>query len=226
MELTPQAWQASLQLGWTYSIEQFSKYLPNLLGAVFILFVGWIVARVVKSIIVRTLEALRVSSFVEKTPFGDFLKNAELGQKVEDVVGGIAYWLLILVVVHSAVTMLGLVTLSNFFARIIDYIPHVFTAFLIFIFGVVLAGLVESVIKGTLRSLEAHSARLFAKVASYGVVTIAALAAVAELGIASEFIRILFIGFVFAVSLGSGLAVGLGGQDTIRKMMEAWREKK
>jgi hypothetical protein len=225
MASIPQAWQDSLGLGMTYTVAQFSVYLPKIVGALIVLVVGIILARIIKKVVVKSLEAIRVSKAVEKTPLELFLKNAELGQKVEEVIGSIFYWLFLLVIIHTSVSLLGLSPLSTFFDKILDYIPHIFTAFLIFIFGVVLAGMVESVIKGTLRSFDAHSARLFAKVASYVVVAITTLAAIAELGIAKEFILILFIGVVSSLALGVGLALGLGGKDTVSKILDSWYKR-
>jgi small-conductance mechanosensitive channel len=85
---------------------------------------------------------------------------------------------------------------------------------------------VESFVKGTFRSFDPTTARLFAKIASYTVVTIASLAAIAELGIASQFIMILFMGVVFAFALGAGLALGLGGQDTVKKVLSDWYKRR
>jgi hypothetical protein len=225
MEAFPQVWQDSLGLGLNYTIAQFSAQLPRIVGALIVFVVGLILARIIKKIVVRSLEAIRVSKAVEKTPLELFLKNAELGQKVEEVIGSIFYWLFLLVIVHTSVSLLGLSPLSNFFDKILDYIPHIFTAFLIFVFGVVLAGLVEGVVKGTLRSFDAHISRLFGKVASYVVVAITTLAAIAELGIAKEFILILFIGVVSSLALGTGLALGLGGKETVSRILDNWYKR-
>ncbi len=225
MESLPQSWQNTWSLGAAYLVAQFSTYLPRILGAVVVFLVGLLVARIVRGLVVKGLETIRVSKAVEKTPLELFLKNAELGQKIEEIIGGVFFWLILLVIIQTSVSLLGLTPLSEFFDKIFAYIPHIFTAFLIFIFGVLLAGLIESLIKGTLRSFDAHSARLFAKVASYMVVAVTTLAAIAELGIARDFILILFVGAVSAFSLGAGLAMGLGGQDTVRKILDSWYQR-
>jgi small-conductance mechanosensitive channel len=121
--------------------------------------------------------------------------------------------------------LLGLTTIVRVLDVVFSYLPHVVSALLIFVFGVLIAGVVESLVKGAVRTVDVHSSRMFAKIASYLVVAIASLAAVSELGIASEFIRILFVGMVFALSLGLGLSFGLGGQDVVRKMMDRWYSK-
>ena len=88
--------------------------------------------------------------------------------------------------------------------------------------GVLLAGMVEGLVKGALASVDLRSARLMGKIASYTTVTIATLAAFSELQIASSFINILFIGFVAMLALGFGLAIGLGAKDLISVVLAEW----
>jgi len=88
--------------------------------------------------------------------------------------------------------------------------------------GVLLAGLLEGVVKGALASVDLKTSRLMGKIASYTVVTITTLAAFSELKIASSFINILFIGFVSMLALGFGLAIGLGAKDVIGQFLSDW----
>lgn len=225
MENLPQNWQESVSFGATYVVAQFSAFLPRIIGALIVFLLGVLVARFVKNLVIKAMEGLRVSKVIEKTPVELFLANAEFGQRIEGIIGSIFYWLFLFVVLHTSVSILGLTPLSDVMDQILEYIPHIFSALVIFIFGVLMAGVVESVVKGAMRSIDLNSGRLFAKVASYVVVTVAALAAIAELGIATEFIRILFFGVVFTFSLGAGLALGLGGQDIIRQTLANWYKR-
>jgi hypothetical protein len=70
---------------------------------------------------------------------------------------------------------------------------------LILFIGVLLAGLLESVVKGAIRSIDGRSARLFGKLSSYLVLVMAVMIALSELGIARDFILVLFTGFVASV---------------------------
>jgi hypothetical protein len=49
-----------------------------------------------------------------------------------------------------------------------------------------------------------------------------ALVAIGELGIAKEFINILFIGFIAMLALAFGLAFGLGAKEVVREVLENW----
>lgn len=204
-------------------VRSISIFFPRILAAILILVVGATIARGIKRVVVGILEKMRVSEAVAKTPVEHFLKNAEL-RKAEEVAGSVVYWLLMLVVLHTTVAVLGLEPLTQVLDRILTYIPNVFSAIIVLFFGLLLAGVVESLIKGSIRSIDGRSARLLGKVSSYLVMTIAVLAAISELGIAKDFILIIFVGFVAMMSLGLGLAVGLGGQDMVRKLLNDWYE--
>lgn len=206
-------------------ITQVSIYVPRILGALLILLIGAAVAKAIKKVVVKVLERMMVAKILTNTPVEHFFKNAEFSEKLEEVVGSIVYWLLMLVVLHTCISVLGLEPLSAVLDRILEYIPRIIAAILVLFFGVLLAGVVESVVKGAIKSIDGKSSRLLGKVASYMVVTITVMAAISELGIASDFIMILFVGFVGMLAIGTGLAVGLGGQDVVRKMLNTWYER-
>jgi hypothetical protein len=204
------------------TINELGVFVPRLLAALAILLIGTAIARGVKRLVTRFLETIKVSSIVGNTPIEHFLKNADLTNRIEVILGTIAYWLVMLIVLQTGAAVLGLTPLTDLINRILNYIPNVISAVLILFFGMLVAGVVESLVKGSIRTIDGRSARLLGKIASYLVVTLAALAAVSELGIAKDFIVILFIGFVSTVSIGTGLAIGLGGKTLVEKVLNRW----
>lgn len=215
-------WYDPFLLVTTQSLSSMAIYLPRIFAALLILIIGAAIARLIKRGLVKLLETVRVSSALKDTPVEVFLKNAELTNKVEEVLGSIVYWLLMLVVIHTTVSVLGLISLTVILEKIIGYLPSVISSVLILFIGLLLAGLVESLVKGSIKTIDGKSARLLGKFASYLVVILAVMMAISELGIAQEFILVLFIGFVSFLVLGFGLAVGLGGQHVIRAMFDDW----
>ncbi len=215
----------SLQLMTVETVSEISSYLPRLIAAILILIIGAALARGLKKVVVKLLETVKVSSWIKNTPVEHFFANAEFGEKIEGVLGSIVYWLLMLVVIHTTVSVLGLSSLSGVLDRVINYIPHIISSILVLFFGVLVAGVVESLVKGSIRSIDGKSARLLGRVSSYLVMIIFVLAAINELRIASEFIMVIFIGFVSMLSLGLALALGLGGQDVVREVLRNWYDQ-
>ncbi len=200
-------------------------YLPKLIISMLVLVIGAALANTFRKVVIKLLETLRVSSAFSKTPVEHFLKDAEVGTKIEDIIGSVLYWLVMLIVIHTTVSILGLESLTIIIGGILTYLPTVVSAVLILFFGLLISGVVESLVKGAIKSVDGKSARLLGKISSYAVMTVTVLAAISELGIAKEFILILFIGFVVMLTLGFGLAIGLGGKDLVSMVLEDWYKK-
>lgn len=204
------------------TVSEIVVYVPRIFGALVIFLVGLAIAKMLKRVVVKLLEAMRITSLVQNTPVEHFLKNADATHKIEEIIGSIFYWIMMLIVLHTTVAVLGLNTVSFVLDKLLFYLPHVFSSVIVLVFGVLLAGVVESVVKGSIRSIDGKASRLLGKLSSYLVVTLAILASISELGIASDFIMVILIGVVATMSLGFGLAIGLGGQDVVRKMLDNW----
>ena len=200
-------------------------FLPKLLTAFLVLIIGTALAKTFKKVSVAVLEKIRLSRAFKKTPIEHFLADAEFGGKVEEVIGKVLYWLVMLVVIHTTVTILGLTSLTVLLGRILGYLPNLFAAIIILFFGLLIAGIVERLVKGAIKSVDGRSARLLGKVSSYAVMVVSVLAAISELGIAQEFIFILFVGFVITLSLTFGLAFGLGGKEVVSTALLEWYKK-
>lgn len=216
------SWYDSFMAAVTQGLGEVIVFLPKLLTGLLIILLGALVAKLLRRLLIKFLETIRVSAAVKNTPVEHFLQNADLTNRVEVVIGSVFYWLLMLIVLHTAVSVLGLQSLSLILERILAYLPHVISATLVLFIGILLSGLVESLVKGSIKTIDGKSARLLGKVSSYLVLVLSVMMSISELGIASQFILILFIGFVSFLSLGLGLSFGLGGQHLVRKILEDW----
>lgn len=219
------SWQEALLLASEGILSGIASFLPNLLGAVLVFLIGLVLAKWAKKLIVKLLETIKFSIVLKKTGLEKFLKKAEVKLKTEEIVGGVIEWLVILVFSVAAVNILGLSTVSVVLERVLAYIPKIVSAILVLTIGVLLAGLVESLLKGALSQIDVKVSRLFGKIGSYLVVIFAALAAINELGIAQSLINILFMGFVAMLALGFGLAIGLGAKDLIAQILNDWHRE-
>jgi hypothetical protein len=220
-------WQEAFMLAFSNILNNVLSYIPIFLAALVVFLVGLVVAKWAKVLVVKVLESLRLSSIVKKSGFEPFLKKAEITVKLEEVLGGLVKWLVILVFFITTVNILGLTTVSLVLNNILAYIPRVISAVLVLTVGVLLAGFVESLIKGALAQVDLKTSRLLGKISSYLVVIFTTLAAINELQIAKTLVNTLFIGFVAMLALGFGLAIGLGAKDLVSEILhEAYKNFK
>lgn len=197
-------------------------FLPNLLAALVVFLIGLVLAGWLKTLVIKLFEVVQLSQLVKKSGFSQFLEKAEVQLKIEEILGGIVKWLIILIFSITAINILGLTAVSEVLRSLLSYIPRIISAVLVLVAGVLVAGLVESLIKGALGQIDIKTSRLFGKVASWLVVIFAILAAVNELGIAQSLINALFIGFIAMLALGLGLAIGIGAKDLVAEILNEW----
>jgi len=214
--------QTTLSLAFTNVISTLVSFVPQLLAALIVFTVGLILSSWIKSLIKKILQAVQLSTVIKNSSLERFLKQADIRIKVEELVGEIFRWLIIYIFLIASVNILGLTTVSDFLTNILSYLPRIVSASLIFALSVIAAGFTESLVKSAIMSIDVTTGRLAGKIASYTVVVFGSLVAIGELGIAERFINTLFIGFVAMLSLGLGLAFGLGAKDVVREVLMRW----
>jgi len=222
--MTYTSWQEAFLLALSDTLINILSYMPIILAALLVFLMGLILAKWGRVLTIKVLKTIKLSSLAKKSGFQPYLKKAEIGEKLEEVIGGLVRWLIILVFFIATVNLLGLTTVSLVLSSILSYIPKVISAILILTIGILLAGFVESLVKGSLAQIDVKASRLMAKIASYLVVVFAVLAAINELQIAQALINALFIGFIAMLAVGVGLAIGLGAKDLVAQILAEWYE--
>lgn len=204
------------------TIIDIISFIPTLIGAILVFIIGLVLARWLKIVVVKFLNLVRLSDLVGGETAKKFLKNADVTQKLESVVGELVRYLVILISFVAAANILGLSAVTVVFNSLIGYLPNVLAAVIILVVGVLLAGFLEKVVKGSLGGIDIRLSRLMGKLVSYIIFAFTVLATISQLGIAKSFIDALFVGFVAMLALASGLSLGLGSKDLVKNLLEDW----
>src|SRR3954452_25366952 len=78
-------------------------YLPNIVGFLVILLIGYIIAKIVKAIANKSLGRLKVDQRLTEPPAGGFVENVSPGGRPSRIVGGVAFWLIFLYALSAAI---------------------------------------------------------------------------------------------------------------------------
>src|SRR3989339_217478 len=219
------SFQNSLSFAANQVLVGVISFLPNILGALVVFLIGWLIADWLKTLTTKIVNVTRLGSLFKNPVITDFLKNAQVSQRFEDVIGEIVKWLVVTLFFVAGINILGITSISLFLNGIIAGIPTLIAAAITLVIGVVVAGFLEKVVKGSLGSSDPSMSRLVGKVVSYAVMTFFILAALSQLGIATFFINTVFVGFIMAIALALGLSLGLGAKDITKKVLEDWYKK-
>jgi hypothetical protein len=198
--------------------------LPDLIGALIIILVGFIVAPILGGIVKKLVDILKIDELSAKMGLKDMMKGYAPNFSVSLILGKLVKWFFILAFIMAAADVLGWSRVSVFLNEIIFYIPQVLIAVVILVFGAIAGSFFDSIVTKSLQGSNTPIARpeLMGQITRWALILFAALAALLQLGIAPSLIQILFAGIVLALAL----AFGLGGQKKAGELLEAIAPKR
>jgi len=203
------------------SLHLVGAFLPRILLAVLILIIGWLLARVVRFAIVKTLRAVNFDIVTQKAGIDHFLQQGGSDIDTIRVLGGLFYWLVILAALMIAFNTLDLAYVTDLIGRIVLFVPRVMIAVVILVFGSYFARFVATALTTYLRNLGVGEAGLLGRLTLYAIMVFVVMIALDQLGL-GDIIRETFLIIVGAIALGLALAFGLGGQRRAAELIERW----
>lgn len=199
---------------------RFAAFLPNLIGAIIIFVVGWIVAITLGKVVARILETLRIDAGVERLGLKKGLAKSGIKVDVASFIGELTKWFLIIVFLMAATDVIGLTQVSDFLNDVLMYLPQIIVAAIILIVAVLLANFVARVIKDSIRATGLLSGSTVATLAKWAILIFAVLAALVQLNVAKDMIMVVFQGLIAMLAIAGGLAFGLGGRDAAEALID------
>ena len=79
---------------YTTFFQHLAAFLPSLIGAILILIVGWIIAKIFRALIVKFLKLIRFNVVTEKAKVDQFLADGGVKSSAVDIIGSLFYWLI------------------------------------------------------------------------------------------------------------------------------------
>lgn len=197
------------------------SFLPNLVVAVIILFVGWAVGALVSKAIEQFMKSIKFDEALGKAGFEDVVRRSGINLNSGKFIGGLVKYFIIVAFLIVSFDVLHLTKVTDFLQQVvIGYLPQVIIAVLILLVGGVVGDILSKIVMASAKTAGLTSANTLSVVAKWAVWVFAILVALSQMGIAGAFIQTLFTGFVVAVSLALGISFGLGGQTAAARAIE------
>jgi hypothetical protein len=208
-------------------MKRVALVLPKLLALLSFILLGVIVGLAIKAFLQRLLKAVRLDVLSERWGLRAALAKAGFKQPLSQVVGRLAFWTVFVLFVFMGVDALDLPATAGLMGQILGFLPSVVAAGLLLLVGVLLGNFFAEAILIATVNAQIQEARFIANLVRWGIFLLTAAMVLTQLGIAKEIVvaafSILFGGVVLALSI----AVGLGGRNIARDMLERrWRKDK
>ncbi len=197
--------------------------IPTIVVFLLILLIGWIVARVARSVTARLLGRVGLDRTLHNNEYGQYVEKASPGASPSKLIGTIVYFFVLLGALSVAISYTGNPGLTSLLEGVYGYLPKVVAAILIFVIAAAVSGAVGGLVQRTMG--DTSTGQIVQTVVPVIVMSIAVFMILEQLEIAPEIVRILFTALIGALALGLALAFGLGGRGVAERLLEQAYDK-
>lgn len=205
-----QVWQRLIADSATALATSVAAFAPKLAGALAILAVGWLVARVLQALTRRLLARLGLDRLVERGRLTEPLREAGVLSPPSVLVARALFWIVLITFLLPATETLGLQALTVTVDRLVAYLPNVVAAGLLLLLGLLLGRFARGVVSSGAAAANVATAGRLGGAAQTVVVAVVAILALEQLGVEIELLVNLLVALVLGVSVTMGVAFALG----------------
>lgn len=204
-------------------IYQIVAFLPKLAAALGVLIVGLAIAKMVERGTDLALHRIGFDRWMQEGGVTEALERAGTRLDPSSVLAKLVFWTVTLLVILLAANALGISAVSVLFAELLNYIPHVITAVIVLVLGILLGEFIKDLVLASAGGLPYGIG--LARAAKGAIILLTIFMALEQLDIAQDIVVVFFIAVVGAAALAAALAFGLGGRDVAARILEDWYER-
>lgn len=199
----------------TELLKRFSEAAPKILFALLILLIGWMIASGVRRLIRRVLASLHVDRLAERLNDIDIVQRSGMRVQISAVLAQMVYYVLMLGFIIFATDMLGIPAITEMVRDLINYLPALFSAFVLFLLGLFLADIVRNIVLTSCQSMGIPSAKMIATAVFYFLFITIAVSALSQAKISTGFIAANLTVIIGALALAFAIGYGFAARDLV-----------
>ncbi len=184
--------------------------IPHILGALLVLLVGYVVARLLGRLLRGVLHKMGVDKLADRIHSIDLVHRSRIKVVPSVWISKIVYYFLLFIALAAATDVLEMSEVSMLMNDLLNYLPYLISGLLVFIVGIILSDILRGMVLTTCRSLGIPAANFIAGFVFYFLLINVVMIALDQAQIDTDFIQdnisILFGGIVLAFSIGYGFA--------------------
>ena len=193
-------------------------FTPKLVGGVVVLVIGWMLAKLLRAIVRRTISG-GLDGLLERTGVAEAIERTSITATPSEIVASVIYWLTLTLFVMASSQILGMTAISEAISRIFGYIPSVLSAAMVLAAGTFLARFVGNLVSSASEAAGISYAKGLGAVANTSIVVMVGVVTLEQLGVETQILITVITVTVAAITAGMGLAFALGSRDVIRSIL-------
>ena len=202
------------------SLEKVREYFPTVAGALALLLLGWgiawVLGRASRGVTDRLLARLGGGAEV-----GDAIESSGARAVGPKLVGGLVFWLVLMLFVAAAVEVLGLPIMTDLLGQVAAYFPNLLAAVIIVFVGLVGARIARAAVAKAAAAADVTHADTIANAVHAVVLVMALVIALEQLGVNGRVLELTLAVTVGSTLAAAALAFGLGARTSVANIIAA-----
>ncbi len=200
--------------------SRLSVFAPRLVLALIVLVVGWLIALIVGNIVATVAQAIGIDSLARRISLSRLMDSAGIDKTVSAILGQLVTWVLVVVVFMAGSEVMGIQSVQTFLNSVLGYVPDVIGAVATLLVGLILANFLADSVRHASQASGLDHTNALTVITRNAVVAFTIIAVLSQLGVASDIMRALLYGLIAMITIAGGLAFGIGGQGTAKRVLE------
>ena len=201
------------------ALDSFFGFLPNIVGFLVILLVGFIIAKVARKLIATLLQKVGLDRALHNSDAGQYVERVSPGASPANLIGAVAFWFVFLFAISAAIGALKIPALSDFIAQVQAFLPNIIVAAIIFVVAAALAGVVGAAAHKLMG--DTPTGKIVRAVIPGLILAIGTFMVLDQLRIAPQIVTITYAALLGMLALAGALAFGLGGREVAADLLRS-----
>lgn len=205
---------------------EMTKIFPSIVGALVILVLGWLIAKVVVKIIKKALKLAKVNKLDDMINEIEIVEGKQLNFDIIKVISTFVKYLIYIMILIVVSDILNLKIISEQISNLLGYLPKLFAALIIFTAGLLFANFVKNGLKKLFESMDLSGGKMISQVVFFLLLIFISITALNQAGINTEIITSNFTMILAAFLVAFALAFGLGAKDVVTDLLKTFYTRK
>jgi len=206
--------QSILSLG-----ERILSTLPSIFGAIAILLIGWLFAKLLASLAKKILQLVKIDELAKKIKADELIERAGIKKSASEIIAKFLYWIVLLLVFVTAADTLGWNAVTYEISKLITWLPSLLAALVFFIVGLYLAGFIKDIIQGTTASLGIGAGRIIGSVVYYLLGIMVTITSLGQAGLDTTVLESNLILILGSILLAAAISYGWASREVLANII-------
>ena len=206
----------------TRMYNDIASFLPDVVNGLIVLLVGYLIARIIGGLVRLVLRKAGLDDLSERRGIVSGLRGLGIGLTPSRLIGQTVFGLLFLSFAITAVRLMRFETVAVLLERLLDFLPNVIAALVVFLVGSMVSRLAGNWVSLIAAAGGLDYARRLGSLVQYVVGLFVMVLALGVLGIQVGLLVTAITIMIGAFGLAIGLALGLGARTIVYHILAGY----